>query len=52
MHVVIAEYRRFPAAKTVERHGHRNWHVDTDHADLDILAEIARNIAVAAVVSS
>ncbi len=47
MHVVVAEQRGLPAAEAVERHRHRDRHVDADHADLDLVRELARRVAVA-----
>ncbi|MND91836.1 hypothetical protein D3C80_839750 [compost metagenome] len=47
MHVVVAEQRVFPAAEAVEGHGHRDGHVDADHADLDLVTEHARRVAIA-----
>src|SRR3972149_6608592 len=45
--VHVAEYRAFPAAEAVEGKGHGNRHVDADHADIHLLREIARYVAVA-----
>src|SRR5438067_136974 len=42
----VAEQRALPAAKAVERHRHRDRHVDADHADLHAAGEFARGIAV------
>src|ERR671910_3801302 len=47
VHVVVAEQRGLPAAEAVERHGHRDRHVDPNHADLDLMGELARRVAVA-----
>ena len=35
----IAEQRCLPATEGVVRHRHRDWHVDADHADLDLVLE-------------
>src|SRR5918995_5511887 len=47
VHVVVAEQRGLPAAEAVERHRHRDRHVDADHAVLDLVGELACGIAVA-----
>src|SRR5690606_26657784 len=47
VHVQRAEDRALPAAEAVEGHGHRDRHVDADHADVDTLLELPRGIAVA-----
>jgi hypothetical protein len=47
VHVVVAERRRLSAAEAVERDRHRGWHVDPDLADLDLVRELARGVAVA-----
>src|SRR6185503_6033103 len=41
------EQGALPAAEAVERHRHRDWHVDADHARGDAPAELARRAAVA-----
>src|SRR6185312_9960223 len=43
----VAKQRAFPAAERVVGHRHRQRHVDADHADLDVVAEAARRLAVA-----
>src|SRR5947207_6934639 len=45
--VVITEQRALPAAERVPGHGHRNRHVDADHADLDAAGKRAGDAAVA-----
>ena len=45
VHVQVAEERILPAAERVERHRHRDRHVDADHADLDLVLEAARGAA-------
>ena len=45
MHVQVAEQRVAPAAERVERHRHRNRHVDAGHADFDVLLEPSRRMA-------
>src|SRR6202011_3427395 len=47
VHRHVAEQGALPAAKAVERHRHRDRHVDADHADLDAVGEFARGIAIA-----
>src|SRR3954468_24855733 len=47
VHVVVAEQRGLPAAEAVERHRHRDRHVDPDHPDIDLVRELARRVAVA-----
>jgi hypothetical protein len=44
--VQVAEQRRLPAAERVVRHRHRDRHVDADHADLDLVLELAGGAAV------
>src|SRR5690606_13460726 len=44
--VVVAEQRTLPAAERVPCHGHRNGHVDADHAHLDLPGKCPRNAAV------
>jgi hypothetical protein len=44
--VQVAEQRRLPAAERVVRHRHRDGHVDADHADLDLVLELAGGAAV------
>src|SRR3989344_705146 len=46
VHVQRAEHRALPAAEAMEGHRHRNRHVDANHADLDVLLELPRGIAV------
>ena len=41
-----SEQRALPSTEAVECHGHRNRHVNTDHADLDVCAEIPRGVAI------
>src|ERR1700689_5608222 len=43
--MMIAEHRIAPAAETVERHRYRDRHIDSDHADLDVAGESARDRA-------
>src|ERR1700729_793934 len=45
--VEVAEARALPAAKRVVGDWDRDWHVDPDHADLDLAREVARRVAVA-----
>src|SRR5437899_139046 len=45
--VEIAEAGFLPAAEGVIGDRHRDWHVDADHADIDLGREIARGVAVA-----
>src|SRR5438552_2129398 len=45
VNVQIAEKRIAPAAEGVKRHGHRNRHVDSHHADFDILLKPSCRIA-------
>jgi two-component system OmpR family sensor kinase len=45
--VQVAEQRALPAAERVVGHRHRQRHVDAHHADLDVVAEVARRLAVA-----
>ena len=47
MLVEIAKARALPAAKSVIRQRHRNWHVNPHHADIDAARKIARGIAIA-----
>ena len=47
VHVVVAEQRGLPAAEGMERHRHRDRHVDADHADLNLVGELAGRITVA-----
>src|SRR3984893_13768972 len=47
VHRHVAEQGTLPAAKAVERHRHRDRHVDADHADLDAVRKFARGVAVA-----
>jgi hypothetical protein len=47
--VMVAEQRRLPPAKAVERHRHRDRDVDADHAYLDAMRELPRRIAVTGV---
>jgi hypothetical protein len=44
---VVAEDRGLPAAEGVIGDRHRDRHVDADHADLDVVGEGARGVAVA-----
>ncbi len=44
---VVAEDRGLPAAEGVIGHRHRDRHVDAHHADLDVVGEGARGVAVA-----
>src|SRR5580700_8399138 len=44
---VVAEDRGLPAAEGVVGHRHRDRHVDADHADLDVVGEGTRGVAVA-----
>src|ERR1700733_3159093 len=46
MHVMVPKERTLPAAKTVEGHGHRDGHVDANHAGLYLVGEGARRVAV------
>jgi len=39
MHVVVAKQRALPAAKAMERHGHRDGNIDADHADLHLVGK-------------
>src|SRR5258707_4932215 len=41
--VVITEQRTAPPTEAVEGHRHRNGHVDSDHADLDLARKGARD---------
>src|SRR5215467_11892451 len=45
--VHVAEDRALPAAESVERERHRDRHVDADHAAVDLVGEVARDVAVA-----
>src|SRR5688572_11135416 len=45
--VSVAEQRPTPATKRVVRHGHRDRHIDTDHADFDLALKAARGRAAA-----
>src|SRR5579864_378549 len=45
----VAENTAFPAAEAMPGHGHRDRHVDADHADLDASAELARHVPVAGI---
>src|SRR5690606_4017452 len=45
--VEVGEARALPAAETVVGDGHRDRHVDADHAHLDPVGELARGVAVA-----
>src|ERR1700755_899395 len=45
--VEVAEAGFLPAAKSVIGDRHRDRHVDTDHADIDLGGKIARGVAVA-----
>src|ERR1700753_297389 len=45
--VEIAEAGLLPAAEGVIGDRHRDRHVDTDHADIDLGGEVARGVAVA-----
>src|ERR1700691_3135202 len=47
MHIMVAKERALPAAKAVERHGHGNRHVDTNHAHLHLVGKGARGVSVA-----
>ena len=47
VHRRVAEEGALPAAKAVERHRHRDRHVDADHADRDAVGEFTRGTAVA-----
>ncbi len=42
----VAEQRALPAPERVVGHRHRQRHVDADHADQDVVAEVARRLAV------
>ncbi len=46
MHVMVAEQRCLPAAERVERHGHRNWDINADHADLDLVGELPGGVTI------
>ena len=46
MHVMIPEEGALPATEAVEGHGHRNRHVDPDHADIDLMGEASSSIAI------
>jgi len=41
VHMQVAEQRLLPAAERIEGHRHGNRHVDADHADLDLVLELA-----------
>ena len=43
---MVAEQRPLPAAERMPGHGHRDRHVDADHADLDLASERACHAAV------
>jgi hypothetical protein len=43
---MVAEQRGLPATEGMEGHGHRDRHVDADHADLDAMREFTRDVAV------
>src|SRR5262245_65041653 len=45
--VHVAEDRALPRAEGVERERHRDRHVDADHAAVDLVGEVARDVAVA-----
>src|SRR5689334_18998781 len=45
--VHVAEDRVLPAPERVERQGHRDRHVDPDHAAVHLVGEVARDVAVA-----
>src|SRR5687768_13198649 len=47
VHVRVAEQARLPPAEAVVAHRHRDRHVDADHADLDVVLELAGGAAVA-----
>ena len=47
VHAVVAKRGALPAAEAVVGDRHRQRHVDADHADLDVVAEVARRFAVA-----
>src|SRR5215813_9401614 len=44
--VEIAEARLLPAAESVVGDRHRDWHVDADHADIDLRGKVACGVAV------
>src|ERR1700730_10161468 len=46
VHRRVAKEGALPAAKAVERHRHRDRHIDADHADLDAVRKFARSVAV------
>src|SRR5215510_1061279 len=45
--VHVAEDRALPAAEAVERERHGDRHVDADHAAVDLVGEVARDVAIA-----
>src|SRR4051812_21144463 len=45
--IEIAETGTFPAAEGIIRRWHRDRHVDTNHADIDLGGEVARGVTVA-----
>ena len=47
MHVMVAKQRALPAAKAVERHGHRDRDINADHADLHLVGKGACGVSVA-----
>src|ERR1700733_3589023 len=47
MHIMVAEQRTLPAAKTVKGHGHGNGHIDAHHARLHLVGEGARRVSIA-----
>lgn len=44
--VQITEYGFFPAAKGVIGQRYRDWYVDVDYVDIDLVGEIVRGVVV------
>jgi len=42
----ITKQRPLPAAKGMPRHRYRNWHIDTNHANLDAPRKLMCGIAI------